>query len=310
MSFQLQPTAAPTTLQQDFSKLSLKSLGDEQVVSVPKSIEPKVIFYADFLDGYGIRQQYEFYRQALTSMPFHFNKDGIQMIRGNGTNSFIISSQIDQRKLLHYYYDPSFSNCPGTDGYIVNPNLISFYTQIKSVAKKESFKMIQYSSHPNIIIIQFYGGVRSSGNQVAIPVDRYEHVEYSVDDGIGPEDEPNTKMPLSAFCTTFVNIARQKGVPQVELAVYPQGLVIISGDGTGNTSRCSSNGHCDESDKSKIYKVVIPIDLVKAFAKMINFNSCGVIQIYSKMNKIARLVVDNGTYGNTTCLVREKSSDI
>lgn len=265
-----------------------------------------IVARADFVDGYTFRQQWEFYKQSLSCAPMFFTENGVSIRRGNGTTTLIVDTLMRDDDLMDHYVDKTRWNWK--DCHVINVNLKDFHGHIKSVAMKESVRIYQYAEYPELVFIQLYGGNKNSNGYITVRTEKFEPIDYHIDDGSKETDKPNVKVPLAMFCTACGNVARVK-FPYAVLRVYPKGAHLMAGNEIGTSSRNAHWGDCSGIVESKsrlavkgktktpvVYSTKIPLDVVKAMVKMTNFNKGGLLSIYGNGDGVVRLQTPVGHY--------------
>ena len=307
---------------EDDPKTEVSSTGSLDLVLMPQDHTPMynhpslhIVVMANFNDGYTLRQQFEFYKCALTCTPMFFTEEGINITRGNGGGNgptLIVSTKMRAKHLFDYSVDTTRWNWPENKCHVVNVNLADFHQNIKSVAMKEGVRMFQYAEYPQILIIQPYGGNKNSAGHITVRTEKFENLTYDIDDGSTSSDKPNVKVPLPLFCTACANVARVK-YPFALLKVYPRGAHLLGGTETGSSSRNSHWGDCTGIVESKsrlavrgkaqtpiVYTTKIPPAVVKALVKIANFNKGGLVEIYGNGDCVVRIETPIGHYGLAT----------
>lgn len=288
---------------------------DKKEESIPRKIAVMhPIFVVEFIDGYILRQLYEFFRQTLEFAPLSFSAGGITMSRGNGRNTLFTKNIIYASRLVRYDLDAKRINSPDSGDHLVNVNLVDFYNQIKSVAKKECVRIIQYAETPDVIQCQFYGGNKTNDGHVMVKVESFSELKYNIETKITATTEPNVKIPLVSFCSACSNLARSKHTYGI-FKCYPRGVHLISSNQTVSTSRDAKWGSCDDPQilvegEIPFYTTKVPVDIIKALTKMSGWNTNGIVSIYSREDGLVKLTVPIGCFAdNETYLIDPSPND-
>lgn len=256
----------------------------------------KIVVLVDFHDAYTLRQQFEFYKCALTCTPLFFQESGLRILRGNGTKTLVVSTIMRKRDLIKYYINKDIWNCPDGKCHIINVDLQEFYDQIRSITRKECIRIYQYAEFPNLLICQPYGGNKNARGHFVVKIQKYEDLVYKIEDPVKDNMNPNITVPLAEFCSSCSNLERVK-YPHAILKVYSQGAHILAGNEIGSSSRTNHWGLCT----GDYFSVKIPITVVKAMTKMRNFNQSGIVRIYGAIDGLVRIEVAVGCYGEVIC---------
>jgi len=292
---------------------------------------PKFVFMIDCLDGYSLRQLMEIIKLSLTSCPLFLSKEGIIIQRGNGVKTVILSAELFHHNFACYHLDPELVNYPGDESseyyHIICPNIIKLREAIRSVARKEGIRIYQYEGDP-FIYIQVYGGTKNAeGCGAVVPLEPYEPIDYVLDEYRQPFTEPNCKIPLAEFCGFCSVIAKYRGVHYVEFRTYLKGVWIMSMDSSHRVLSDKKWGDCDDSHRvpivipggpriifhgpsltdeaSSYYSIKVPLETIKALAKMTNLVVNGLLRIFAEHNKLLRLQTHINYYGPLTFYLRE-----
>lgn len=294
-------------------------MGD--IISNPTALH--VIVRADIYDGYTFRQFYELLKKTVVCAPMFFKKDSINITRGNGKKSFIISADIDRKYLLDYYVDSENINCATEGSHVININLKEFHTQINSLGKKDSFRLVQFSEFPNIVYTQIYGGNKTNSGYSTVRTEPFVNIKY-IDENID-DVQPNCIVPLVGFCNSLKTINRGK-YSNTTLRVYPKGLQTVTESEIRTSTLNSSWGICGKSFQNGInglsikdsseskssseppyYDTKIDQNLNKALIGLANLNQGGTMRVFSSEDKVIKCETKLGTFGDISLYIIENS---
>lgn len=295
-------------------------MGD--IISNPNALH--VIARIDIYDGYTFRQFFELLKKTVVCAPMFFKKNGINITRGNGKRSFIISADIDKKYLLDYYINEEEMNCPSEGSHVININLKEFHTQINSLGKKDSFRLVQYRESPNVIYIQIYGGVKNNSGYSTVKTEPFVNIKY-IDENID-DVEPNCVIPLAGFCNSLKTINRGK-YSNTTLRVYPKGLQTITESEIRTSTLNSSWGICGKtpqnnmndlkithSEESKTFPeyfdTKIDQNLNKALIGLANLNQNGTMRVFSSEDKVIKCETKLSTFGDVKYYIIENSEEV
>lgn len=285
--------------------------------SIPSKVNYHFVVYADFCDGYALRQQFEFFRQTITVAPMFFGPNGISITRGNCDDTLVTSTMINGRDLVDYRVDESKFNFVKGGVHVVNINLPEFHGHLKALAKQESLRIFQYVEEPGIVRYQSYGGKKNSDGSVHIKTEPFAYIEYKNEEANLSTDLPNVKVPLGAFCNACGNVARSK-YPHAIIKCYPRGAHIQSGNETGSSVSNAHWGDCsgEPLKKSRLqirgqvpicYTTKVPLNVIKGLTKMANFSNNGIVSIFCTSDGLVRLETSLGGFGRSTTYLWEKA---
>jgi hypothetical protein len=293
-------------------------MGD--IISNPNPLH--VIARFDIYDGYTFRQFYELLKKTVVCAPMFFKKDGINITRGNGKKSFIISAFIDKKYLLDYYVDENEMNCSAEGSHVININLKEFHTQINSLGKKDSFRLVQYRESPNLYC-QIYGGAKNNSGYSTVRTEPFVNIKY-IDENID-DIEPNCVIPLVGFCNSLKTINRGK-YNNTTFRVYPKGFQSITESEIRTSTLNSSWGICgrnsqgsmngltitDSSEPSSCsdppyYDTKIDQNLNKALIGLANLNQGGTMRVFCSEDKVIKCETKLGTFGDINLYIIENS---
>ena len=261
--------------------------------------------FIEFTGGYTFRQLVEFNKKSVMSMPIFCNSSKIYTYRGNGKRTLVTYTLAEKKNLTKYIFNEKNINFPNEKYHIISLKLDDFYSQIKSLGKKEGLRIYQIKSKPELAWIQFFGGKTENG-WIQVRAEKYEPNIYNLDEKNARDtNNPNVTIPLSSFCTVITQIARLK-YPNVILRSYDQGAEIISSNETGTTVKRTPWGDVspifNETNKLKptnCFDINIGLTELTALSKLSNFHNEGIVRLYCSNDNIVRLEVPLGCYATT-----------
>ena len=284
---------------------------------IPRSPDAHLIFMACFVDGYSIRQQFEYFRTMLTAAPMYFDREGLSIKRGNGPETLITSTRILAKRLVEYTFNPEYINEPDRQRHVVNINLKDFYNQIKSLAKKEGIRVFQYAESPGTLVCQMFGSTKNNAGYTRIKTEAFDEKDYVVDDGIAPDATPNLKITLTSFCAacnTFDRASYTYGI----FKCYPRAVSLyaanetVSSDGTnmwGTITHQEVQGRKLITKTDPYFVTKVPIALIRALKKMNGWNVNGIVSIFCVKDRYVRLETSVGCFGENVTHLIEKDGE-
>jgi len=257
-----------------------------------------ISIFIEFTGGYSFRQFVEFNKKSVTSMPIFCNSNSIYTYRGNGKRTLITYTEIENKNLTKYIFNENNINTPDSKYHIINLNLDQFYSQIKSLGKKEGLRIYQLKSRPEYAMIQFFGGKTENGwNQIR--TEKYEPYTYNINDiEQRNTNNPNITIPLSSFCSVLSSITKLK-YSKVTLRSYENGAELISSNETNTTLKIVPWGEIIRSDTKNYYDINIALTELKSLTSISNFHNEGVVRLYCSSDNLVRLEVPLGCYATT-----------
>ena len=292
---------------ESFDDIAPKREGFNQIAPEGYNIVASITFN----DGYTLRQQFEFFKHTVTCAPMMFTKKGLAMSRGNVERTFVCETFIDSDELLEYYVDENRWNTPEDECHIINLDLKEFYESIKSVTKKESICICQYAEIPNAVFITTYGGNKTNDGCDYIMTEPFTNETYNMDNE-DAEDLPIAKVTLTAFSSACQKASKKN----CQFSVFKTSknfVTMVSGNETGTNSKIARWGTKtkDNGKKTKLnilntYTTRVSTKILRGLVKIANFNTNGIVRIYSKMDGLIRLETRLGSFGVTRIYLLDK----
>jgi len=301
--------------------------------------EDEIIARIEFSDGNSFKQIVEFFKNTVSLVPLAFYKDRLVITRGNFDETIINESTIDKTDfLLDYYVNPEFFNHQSNvklikqkvkviqkekvieDGktiekdiikffeetievpdprHIFIPNKDTFHKQVKSIAKRDGFRIIiykysdkEYNEMKNnsknrkienpwipdsyMKAMKISGNSSSNGEFKIGSENVEEYVDYTFKFDKPSNQIPNQKIRLSEICDACSNYVKLK-IDFAHLMSYPRGFKIMPSEKIEQEPY--KWGICNKKKKNKGKIIIddpdseydlfgVPLDLLKAISKL------------------------------------------
>lgn len=298
------------------------------VVSTARETEQdlKCAACARVVNGYILQQMYSFFKICVPAAPMFFTSRGIYIEQGNADSTFYVNCFISKNNLPNYFFDINACNDPmwiGPNGEIgrqvVNVELDSFSTKLKSLTKKVGIEFYMYKGHS-----EFYGKIISGSNNsqtIRYSTAHYENVNYNIDDRVDDNTQPNIIKELSSFCSFFSDVVRNS-YTELKFNVYPRGVIAHATSKTSNDNIISEWGTIDSVryisnddgtyDTVKVvpFTTIITKSHMKSLIKTANFHASGIVRIYSNNHGLVRFQIPTGLFSDLNIVIRGASTEV
>lgn len=278
----------------------------------PKS---KILFMAEFTDGYSFRAMIEFLKTSLSKAKFIFSDDGIRLIESDPSMSMLIKIFIKADEMTHYEYHST--NSVEYFGF----ELGNIRNTTNNIGKKDSFRIWNCVGDRKL-----YMQNMSRKNTSSESCDYISRIDIPSETFKGlPEldGKPNCKIISSEFAEMCKSMGAKKCNYVMALG-FPHGVIFRAVTGSEISGRSHKFGDVrskkDEirmfdpnrveemeigyDESNSICNVLIKKDTIKALSKIGNFIPGGnnIVQTYMGYPIIIRSKI--GSYGDIEILLK------
>ncbi len=273
-----------------------------------------LIFYVNFVDGYSLRQLYEFMKGALTEAPLIFTKTGIRIIAGNGDSTIVISVELYEYHLLEYVFNSDKANSGAQ--HIINFDLRTLCETIKSVSQAEGICMYQEYGCEEIKIKIYGGSKNGSGGYNIVKLLPCKLKSYDLNEFSQQMDDPTLKIVLAQLCNTFSQISKNRSIKNIEFDVYGKSLYIKGLDESdeelinknfGDSIKTNSFTYNKETSTQKYYNISVSSQIAKMLSKLTHFNKKGIVAVYCECDNLLRFRIVISYWGSIVVIIRESN---
>jgi hypothetical protein len=222
------------------------------------------LWYAEFNDGYSLRNLIEYLKSTNISGVLHFCPDKIKYCRADVDQTILNEVVIYASDLPEYIYrakEPSIA---------VGVTISNLRKITKSIGKKDGLCLYMNQGDPRLHILPISANSKSStGNNVnSILPQQIKDQEYEVTGYLNSEDKPNCTIPISDFCRMCTGMWTIS-CSYVTIKVYPKGVcfeglteggVITTQSKFGTTTMTNTTKECISTLLSN---VEIPDDVLE-----------------------------------------------
>lgn len=281
-----------------------------------------------FNDGYLIRQLFEFMRLVTNVVPIVFDERGISIDHPNSRGTANISVHLPAEDITEYEFNPALCNDPTRRRTAVSVKLEVLVNNIKSITRRQGFRMFHISDYPDYLFIL---PTNRGSSMIPIPLVPYQEAIVNMDPATASLTKPNYTMSLSEFSTACNVVSRHPTSNYGLLCSYPKGIRLTPADDSNNPSRNEIWGNTDsvgirmkaptikadgtpsypEYEYYNIIPLVTYVDklLLKALSKMNGLHANGNIRIYSAVDQLTRLEVKIGPIGMLKLTLQGKTPE-
>lgn len=311
----------------------------------PVKIDSPPCLFAEFSDGYSLRNLIEYLKNTNVAGNFVFTPEDITYSRSDAANTILNEIYIHKSDLSYYVY-----NAPAAE-VVVGVTISNLRKITKPIGKKDSVRMYMLAGDP-LLYIQIVSTntkalSRNNANFVR-PQANIERLVYDVTGYTRTEDNPNCTIPITDFCrmctamnsiscsyVTIRGLARgaifeamtdgsisgridKFGIIDEHKTVAPSPIDLSVIDSVMSnlhpdkikasnvkTPRLLIQAPIDESET----RIRVRISTIKALSKINNLSPpTGHIKLYIEPDLPLKLVCKIGTYGKLTIYLRDIDS--
>lgn len=283
-----------------------------RVDSIPPTVQRNLATVLTFADGYGVRVFFDFCRLTIPEAPLAIYPHGVQMIRGN-KETFVVDLKAECEDFLEYYVDVSRGNSPSKGCHYLNWSLTELCGRIKTLARREALRFIQYEGDPTIFIQRI--GSKTPDGYVTVAYQSFAPKSYNFPQFKQSDKSPNVRIPLAEFCDTCSTVNKTTGAAFVTFSCYPEG-VSMSAPGPEGRPCFARWGTCGAEDlfagqtiNSGALNTITPTDLVGGMSKLSGTSTNGLVLVYCEVAKLIRLKLKVNTWAQINVYLHEPLSN-
>jgi hypothetical protein len=305
--------------------------------SEPASPSDNVVIFAEFSDGYTLRNMIEYLKSTNVHGNFYFTREKILYSRADANNTVLNDISILGCNLTYYIYNSNEPHIP------VGVTISNLRKITKSIGKKDSVRLFMRYGDPHLYIqiLSVNAKALSRSNVNMIKPQAIEQEIYDVDGYARSEENPNCTIPVMDFCRMCAAMNSIQ-CSYVIIRGRPRGAIFEGIIDSGLMSRRDEFGICKKSvgstipdlaplmedlsmDKikvpTKIPKIVplndveedeeddvqirVKISTIKALSKINNLSTAaGIVKLYLERDLPAKLICNIGTYGKLIIYLR------
>jgi hypothetical protein len=288
-----------------------------EVATQTTSIKPKskILFMAEFTDGYSFRAMIEFLKTSLSKAKFIFSDDGISLIESDSSMSMLIKISIKADEMTHYEYHSA--NPVEYFGF----ELGNIRNTTNNIGKKDSFRIWNCVGDRKLYMQNMSRKNTSSEScdyisRIDIPLETFKGLPEF-------EGKPNCKIISSEFAEMCKSMGAKKCNYVLALG-FPHGVIFKAVTGSEISGRSHKFGDVRSKkddvrmfdpnrieemeigyDESNLLcNVMIKKDTIKALSKIGNFIPGGnnIVQTYMGYPILIRSKI--GSYGDIEILLK------
>lgn len=220
------------------------------------------------------RQILEYLYQSHKTIPLILSEKEISIYKANDDTSIVFDGVFYPYNLTFYYVDPELLKASKEKRYFVHIPTLPLLTYLKSVPKRQRFRLLQKKSKPNFINISFMDSDNISSD-IRIDPSTESPGALEVEDPI-PIDQPNITMHLSSFYHSTTGSGRISDRSSI-ISCFPKGVEI-----NGSSAHVASKSQVGffKEDEEPICEIRVSGDIMKSISKLSSICDEGIVRIY------------------------------
>lgn len=265
-----------------------------------------LMLFAEFTDGYCLRNLIEYAKSTNTSGNFIFTPDKILYARADANSTLVNEFIISACNLSYYEYrseEPEIA---------VGIKLSDLRSITKSIGRKDGLRIRMYQGDPlfhlEIVTSNTKGMNRNNENTLrpqTVSEPGYEVGEYAVD------SQPNYKISVADFCRSCMSMNSIK-CSSVLISCYPNSITFEGTLEGGIVGRRDfyhrlPDGQPETGEPTRTLRV--RVNIIKSLSKLVNVcNGTGVIRFFlglDEANDPLRLRCKIGAIGHLNIYLQE-----
>jgi len=292
------------------------------------------LVYAQFNDGYSLRNLGEFLKMTNTQGNLVFQANGIFYTQSDGRNTICNDLDIDVSNLTSYVY-----NAPEPQ-IIFGVTLGELKLLLQPIEKRDSVALYILDSDPYLYVKPSSAKSKALAQEsmARLKPQRMDYIKIDPPEFEMDETTPTCTVPIADFCKACRSYGRFKG--KVAVRGFPRGVTLEAegpitdlfhkfgfpnepdNEDRGHFANCSWMSKIDSMSPSQlslpagpaprlvirhnvrdsINTIVIDASIMKALVKLNNVSSAnGTIKFYiERGNPIMKLICNVGSYGRLT----------
>ena len=307
---------------------------EEKMVNSTKKIDQNASFFASFIDGSSFRYLIEYLRLSSSEGTFVFTKDYITFQKQDEDETILNDVKIKAYELTDYEFSTFNSEITATI------NLAELRNKTRTVGKKEQLEIYRRPEEPTNFYIQVRSQEKSSGDNsvfYCMNMKSENVIIFKLPEFTRSKKQPNVTIYQSDFSKLCKALVANKCI-YTEFIGFDKGIIIKGYGSDGKIIMIKEYGKCKsvQNNKSSTTKSVVQtnysdsntikpqiappklnvkdlneierfkyhITVIKSLSKINGFSNNGTIKFYIEHNLPMKAVVNIGSFGKLTILLR------